>query len=250
MHMKVALVTGGGSGIGRETALLFSERGAAVVIADASLNGAEQVCDEIRSSGGRAVAVQADVRVEAAVEAMVACAEQTFGGLDYGVNNAGILGPSGVPLDDLPLTDWSNTIAVNLTGVMLSLKHELRAVRRRGGGAIVNVSSAAGLIATPLNPAYCASKHGVLGLTKAAAVAYATEKIRINAVCPGPVETELLAEMQRRREVSSSSLVAPVPLARKASAREIAECIVWLCSDASSYVVGHALSVDGGWVAL
>ena len=249
MSMKVAVVTGGGNGIGRECAMELARRNTAVVIADIDQSSAKSVSEEINACGGSSAYVRCDAASEADVRAMVECAQTEFGGLDYGINNAGVIGPSGVPVEDLSLDQWANAISVNLTGVMLAMKYEIPALRERGGGAIVNMSSAAGLVATPFNPTYCASKHGVLGLTKATACAYAKEGIRINAVCPGPVETELLGDMQKLRGVSSADVVSPVPLGRTASASEIAECVVWLCSDASSYVVGHALSVDGGWTA-
>lgn len=245
---RVALVTGGASGIGRATALAFARERANVVVADLQADAGEKVAAEIRALGADGVFAAADVTDEAQVEALVATALERFGGLDCAVNNAGVSGSPG-PLQATALADWSRTLAVNLTSVFLCMKHEIPALLARGGGAIVNVASGAGLIAVPYMSPYAASKHGVLGLTKTAAVENAATGIRINAVCPGSTDTPMLrATMDASPEVEKM-ILASAPGGRLGRAEEVAEAALWLCSDRASFVTGESMLVDGGAVA-
>jgi NAD(P)-dependent dehydrogenase (short-subunit alcohol dehydrogenase family) len=245
---KATLVTGGASGIGRATALAMAREGARVLVCDTDEAGGERVVAEIRGSGGTACFLKVDVTREADVEAMVKCAVSEFGRLDCAVNNAGITGGGGA-IPDLSLEQWSQTLAINLTGVFLCLKHELRVMRAQKSGAIVNMSSGAGVIAVPGLAAYCASKHGVLGLTKTAAVENARGGVRVNAILPGSTDTPMLAKAMSsdpklRKLIESSS-----PAGRLGLPEEIAEAAVWLCSDRASFVSGESMLVDGGSVA-
>jgi NAD(P)-dependent dehydrogenase (short-subunit alcohol dehydrogenase family) len=245
---KATLVTGGASGIGRATALAMAREGARVLVCDTDEAGGERVAAEIRGAGGAACFLKVDVTREADVEAMVKCAVSEFGRLDCAVNNAGITGGGGA-IPDLSLEQWSQTLAINLTGVFLCLKHELRVMRAQKSGAIVNMSSGAGVIAVPGLAAYCASKHGVLGLTKTAAVENARGGVRVNAILPGSTDTPMLAKAMSsdpklRKLIESSS-----PAGRLGLPEEIAEAAVWLCSDRASFVSGESMLVDGGSVA-
>lgn len=227
---KVALVTGGAAGIGRAIADLFAANGARVVTADLS-DKADILCD---------------VAKEAEVEAMVSAVIGRHGQLDIAVNNAGILGPLGKLLDDVDEAEWDRSMNVNLKGVFLCMKHELRAMTAAGGGAIVNLASVMGFLAAPKNPAYSAAKHGVLGLTKSAAVQYAGQGIRINAICPGMVDTGMAATIVA--EDALTDFPRPfIPMGRAAAPFEIAQVALWLASDASSYLTGEAIGADGGW---
>jgi NAD(P)-dependent dehydrogenase (short-subunit alcohol dehydrogenase family) len=240
---KSALVTGGASGIGRATALALAREGARVLVADCDGAGAEAVAKEIAAAGGVARARQTDVTQPAAVEAMVRAAVDAFGRLDCAVNNAGVTGtPAG--LHDVPFDVWERTIAVNLTGVFLCLQQELRAMRAQKGGSIVNMSSGAGAIGTPALAPYAASKHGVLGLTKTAALENAREGIRVNAICPGSTDTPLLGGFMSSSEAARKLILASTPCGRLGRPEEIAEAAVWLCSDRASYVSGESLFVD------
>jgi NAD(P)-dependent dehydrogenase (short-subunit alcohol dehydrogenase family) len=245
---KVALVTGGGSGIGRETALLFAAEGARVYVTDVDEGRARETVETIRAAGGTAESQRVDVTEEAQVDAMVRGCVERLGGLDCALNNAGVSGPAG-PLDQVSLGDWSRTLAVNLTGVFLCLKHEIPVMRGRGGGAIVNMSSGAGWIATPGLAPYCASKHGVLGLTKTAAVENARTGVRVNAVCPGSTDTPMLRGAMAQGEQVAAMIRASMPIGRLGRPQEIAEAVVWLCSDRASLVTGATMGVDGGSVA-
>jgi len=245
---KAALVTGGASGIGRATALAFAREGARVLVADTAADAGERVAQEIREAGGQACFQRTDVTQEAEVAALVKRALAEFGALDCAVNNAGITGGGGA-VQDLPLELWSRTLAINLTGVFLCMKHELAAMRARGSGAIVNMASGAGVIAVPGLAAYCASKHGVLGLTKTAAVENARSGVRVNAILPGSTDTPMLqaamgSDPKLRKIIESSS-----PAGRLGRPEEIAEAAVWLCSDRASFVSGESMLVDGGSVA-
>jgi NAD(P)-dependent dehydrogenase (short-subunit alcohol dehydrogenase family) len=245
---KAALVTGGASGIGRATALAFAREGARVLVTDTAAPEGEAVAKEIREQGGTAVFQRTDVTSEDEVVAMVLRAVQEFGRLDCAVNNAGVTG-RGAALADLSLADWSRTLSINLTGVFLCMKHELAVMRAQGAGAIVNMSSGAGVIAVPGLAAYCASKHGVLGLTKTAAVENARTGVRVNAILPGSTDTPMLeaamqADPKLRKLIETSS-----PAGRLGEPHEIAEAAVWLCSDRASFVSGESMLVDGGSVA-
>jgi NAD(P)-dependent dehydrogenase (short-subunit alcohol dehydrogenase family) len=245
---KAALVTGGASGIGRATALAFAQEGARVLVADTAEAEGERVVAAIREAGGIALFQKTDVTREPEVQAMVERAVRELGGLDCAVNNAGITGGGG-PIPELDLAEWSRTLAINLTGVFLCLKHELIAMRRQKSGAIVNMASGAGVIAVPGLAAYCASKHGVLGLTKTAAVENARSGVRVNAVLPGSTDTPMLqaamtSDPKLRKLIESTS-----PAGRLGQPQEIAEAVVWLCSDRASFVSGESMLVDGGSVA-
>jgi NAD(P)-dependent dehydrogenase (short-subunit alcohol dehydrogenase family) len=244
---KVALVTGAAMGIGRSSAQLFAREGAAVVVADIDDDGSRATVALIEDAGGRAAFVHADVSVKADVDAMVQFAVDTFGGLDCAHNNAGIAAPM-APLADFPDDAWDRTIAVMLTGVYLCMKAEIPRMLERGGGAIVNTASGVGLVAYPNQAAYTASKHGVIGLTKVAALDYGARGIRVNAICPGTARTPMVDSAIRHFPEFDEQLKALHPIGRIAEASEIAEAAVWLCTPAASFVLGVALPVDGGYV--
>jgi NAD(P)-dependent dehydrogenase (short-subunit alcohol dehydrogenase family) len=245
---KVALVTGAGSGIGRASALAFARAGARVVVSDVDEAGGKETADLVGDAGSEAVFVRADVTQGSDVEALVAAAVDAFGALDCAHNNAGISGPVAFTADLDPDTAH-RILEVNLFGVFLCLHHEIRHMLGAGGGAIVNTASGAGLGGVPAFPAYSASKHGVVGLTKSAAVEYARQGIRVNAVCPGPIETPMLEGILEGNEALERLFVQSVPMGRKGTPEEVAELVVWLCSPAASYMNGAAVPVDGGSVA-
>ena len=245
---KVALVTGAGSGIGRAAARIFAREGAKVAAADVNRASAEETVGMIREEGGEAFGLRADVSKAAEVESMVDAVVETYGRLDCAFNNAGIEGALASTADYTEV-DWAPVIAVNLTGVWLCMKYEIPRLLETGGGAIVNTSSAAGLLGAPRMPAYVASKHGVVGLTKTAALEYAKSGVRVNAVCPGVIDTSMVGRLKERRPRMFEKIVRGEPIGRIGRPEEIAETAVWLCSDAASFVTGHAMSVDGGIVA-
>ena len=242
---KVALVTGGGSGIGRATALKFGALGAKVVAADINEASAQATAQEIIELGGEAAAVEVDVANGKSVEAMVAFTVEKFGQLDCAFNNAGIEGEGGTVVDCTE-ENWARTIAIDLTGVWLCLKYEIPAMLAAGAGTIVNTASVAGLAGTPGLPAYGAAKHGVVGLTKGAAKEYASRGIRINAVCPGVIETPMVDRLASHMEGTREAFNKMHPIGRTGQPEEIAEAVIWLCSPAASFVTGHAMPVDGG----
>lgn len=245
---KIALVTGAGSGIGRATALVFTREGAKVVVSDIAVEGGEETVRQIEAAGGVAVFVKADVSKAADVEALVTRTVETYGRLDCAFNNAGIEG--GVkPTIDCTEEEFDRTIAVNLTGVWLCMKYEIQHMLSQGGGAIVNTASVAGLIGFPGLPDYVASKHGVLGLTKTAALEYAKSGIRVNAVCPGVIQTPMVERGAQLSPGFDEIAVSMEPVGRFGQPAEIGEAVVWLCSDAASFVTGHPMVVDGGLVA-
>jgi NAD(P)-dependent dehydrogenase (short-subunit alcohol dehydrogenase family) len=248
---RVALVTGASAGIGRATAIALSDEGAKVVVAARRSAQGEETVEMIRRRGGTAAFVRADVSKAADVEALVKQAVDTYGRLDMACNNAAIAGPHLVFTADFPEQDWDAVIATNLKGVWLCMKHEIRQMLKQKSGAIVNVSSVAGLVGGWFNSAYYASKHGVIGLTKAAAVEYAKDGIRINAVCPGTIRTQLAEQtmFKNKDHVSDIRQAALHPIGRIGTEEEVAAAIVWLCSDAASFVVGHAMAVDGGFLS-
>jgi len=248
---RVALVTGGSSGIGRATALAFSDEGAKVVVAARRKEEGEETAAMIRNRGGEALFVRTDVSKGEEVEALVSRAVEAYGRLDLACNNAGISGPHLVFTADFPEEDWDKVIATNLTGVWLCMKFEIRQMLKQKKGAIVNVSSVAGLVGGWFNSAYYASKHGVIGATKAAAVEYAKEGIRINAVCPGTIRSAMADQTMFKAKNADASLRqnALHPIGRIGTPEEVAAAIVWLCSDAASFMVGHALVVDGGFLS-
>jgi NAD(P)-dependent dehydrogenase (short-subunit alcohol dehydrogenase family) len=246
---KVVLVTGGASGLGEAAAGQLAARRAQVVVADLDAERGGRIVDRIRADGGEAVFQPTDVTREADVAAAVAAAVDTFGRLDGAINNAGTTGPS-ASTADYSLEDWNRVLALNLTGVFLGLKYEIPALLEHGGGAIVNTSSGAGLVGFAGLPAYVASKHGVIGLTRAAALEYVKAGIRINAVCPGSTRTPMLEGFMGGDPAIERAMAQSAPIGRLAHPDEIAAAMVWLLSDAASFVVGHAFAVDGGAVAM
>jgi NAD(P)-dependent dehydrogenase (short-subunit alcohol dehydrogenase family) len=245
---KVALVTGASSGIGRATALAFAEEGARVMVADVSTDGGEEAVRVIRSRGGEASFVKTDVSRAHDVEAMVAKTLKTYGRLDCAFNNAGIEGTM-ASVVDCTEANWDRIIATNLKGVWLCMKYELPKMVERKRGAIVNTSSIAGLVGFQGLCAYDASKHGIVGLTRTAALEFAKQGIRVNAVCPGAIETPMLDRLEKDQPEVQKSVLASEPVGRVGKPEEIAAAVLWLCSDAASFVTGQALAVDGGWVA-
>lgn len=241
---KRYIVTGGASGMGREAALLFAGRGAKVTIADMNEDAGAQTVAEIKAAGGEAVFVRTNLTVEDEVKHLVDSAVSAFGGLDGAFNNAGIIGPA-ESLIDLSFENWQKVIAVNLNAVFLSLKYELTYLIENGGGAIVNTISTAGRFGYPNLPAYVASKHGALGVTRQAALDYAPLGVRINAILPGSTETPLAAAALEDPEIAAAAAKAQ-PIGRLGQPSEIAELAAWLISDASSFVVGADFYIDGG----
>ena len=246
---KVALVTGGGSGIGRATALAFAREGAKVIAADVGVAGGEETVRMIKNAGGDATFVKADVTQAAEVEALIARAVATYGRLDCAHNNAGIGSPVRAFTAEYTEENWDRVIAVNLKGVWLCMKYELPQMLRQGGGAIVNTASVAGLIGLRNSSAYVASKHGVVGLTKTAALEYARSGIRINAVCPGYINTAMVERSIGGDSQRQAQIIASEPVGRLGNPEEVAEAVVWLCSEAASFVTGHTMCVDGGYMA-
>lgn len=245
---KVALVTGAASGIGRATALAFSREGAKVVVADVQVEGGQETVSMIEKAGGEAIFVKTDVSKSSEVEAMVKKTIEAYGRLDYAYNNAGIEGDT-APTADCTEDNWDRTININLKGVWLGMKYEIPEMLKQGKGAIVNCSSVAGLVGFLGIPAYTASKHGILGLTKTAALEYAKTGLRINAVCPGVIRTPMIERFTRGDDQAEAQLTAMEPIGRVGEPEEIASAVVWLCSDAASFVTGHSMVVDGGLVA-
>jgi NAD(P)-dependent dehydrogenase (short-subunit alcohol dehydrogenase family) len=243
---KVAFVTGAASGIGREAALAFGREGVRVVVADVSEQGNEETARMIEAQGGRALHVRCDVTRAAEVKAALDKAVEAFGRLDFAFNNAGIEPRTPAPTADYDEEEWNRIIDVDLRGVFLCMKYEIPLILKQGGGAIVNTSSGAGLIGIKGSPAYTAAKHGVIGLTRAAALDYAAQNVRINAVCPGYIETPMMTRFTGGTAEGRAKVVSEEPIGRMGRPQEIANAVLWLCSDASSFIVGHALVVDGG----
>src|SRR5215472_16777455 len=244
---KVAIVTGGNSGFGQATSLAFAREGVRVVIAARSQKKADETLRMIDEIGGKAAFIPTDLTEANQVEALVGGTVAIFGRLDFGVNIAGIGGVM-VPTTDYPEKVFNEVIAINLTAVWLSMKYELRQIVKQGwGGAIVNMSGTFGLIGAPNIAPYSATRHAVLGLTKSAALEYVKQGIRINAVCPGACKTPMLDAATGGSSEVEAQWASFMPIGRLGTPVEIAEAIVWLCSDNSSFVVGHALAVDGGW---
>ena len=243
---KVALVTGGSFGIGKATAIEFAKRGARVVVVDWIEDSA--TLNEIKELGGTATFFKCDVSKSSDITQMIDQTIKKFGRLDFAVNNAGIEGAN-APTHECTEENWDKTININLKGLWLCMKAEIPLMLKQGKGAIVNVASIAGLIGFPGLPAYVVSKHGVIGLTKTAALENAKEGIRINAVCPGVIKTQMIDRVTGKDKIVEKQYEDMEPVGRMGTPEEVAEAIVWLCSDASSFVTGHAMNVDGGWLA-
>lgn len=246
---KVALVTGAGSGIGRAAALAFAEEGAKVVAADVVPEGVEETVRMIKEAGGEAVSIKVDVSKPQQVEAMVTSAVDTFGRLDCAFNNAGVEVETGAPAYQHSEDGWDKTIAVNLKGVWLCMKFEIEQMLKQGGGAIVNTASIAGLTGRG-GIAYAASKHGVVGMTKVAALENATLGIRVNAVCPAAIDTPMVKHAMSMGPEIKEYIENMHPVGRIGQPEEVAQAVLWLCSDAASFTTGHAFPVDGGMMAL
>ena len=244
---KVAIVTGGSSGIGKATAIAFAREGAKVVVASRREKEGQETVKQVQSAGSEGFFIKTDVSKETDVSAMVEKTIATYGHLDYAFNNAGIE-QIPTPLVEQTEETFDQVMDINVKGVWLCMKHQIPQMLVSGGGAIVNMSSIAGMIGAPGLPIYVASKHAVLGLTKSVALEYAKEGIRINAVCPGMIETDLLDRVFANQEVKER-LIAMHPIGRVGKPEEIAEAVVWLCSDKASFVTGQSLPLDGGYVA-
>ncbi len=245
---KVAFITGGAAGMGLAAVKAFAEEGAAVAIVDNNESAAKSVANELLNAGHTAIAVRCDVSDEAEVEAAVDATVSAFGSLDAAFNNAGIQSPA-TELPDLRTEEYRRILRVNLDGVFFCMKYELLQMRKLGAGAIVNNSSLGGLVGVPGRAAYHATKHGVLGLTKSAALEYAERGIRINAVCPGIIDTPMVSGMLKNETGVMQEMMRDVPARRLGTATEVANAVVWLCSSKASFVTGQALAVDGGYTA-
>ena len=243
---KVAFVTGGGSGIGRATALAFARAGASVAVADVSEKGNKETARLIEKESGQALAVKCDVSRSDDVQTVLNNIIGAFGRLDFAFNNAGIEPKNPAPTADYDEEEWNRIIDIDLRGVFLCMKHEIPLILKQGGGAIVNTSSGAGIIGIKGSPAYTAAKHGVIGLTRAAALDYAPQNLRINAVCPGYIATPMMDRFTGGTPEGRGKVISEEPIGRMGRPEEIAATVVWMCSEAAAFMIGHALVVDGG----
>jgi NAD(P)-dependent dehydrogenase (short-subunit alcohol dehydrogenase family) len=246
---RVAMVTGGGKGIGLACARALAKNGLAVVIGDLDAEAARTAAESIRVEGGRAVSSRSDVTVAADARALVELAMSEFGRLDCAINNAGITLPP-IEMAEIPDEAWDRLFAVNVTGVRNCMRAEIAQMRRGGGGVIINMGSTLGVVGARHSAAYVASKHAVVGLTKAAALDYAKSSIRINAVCPGPVQTAMMYVHLEANPALIEETRATMPSGRFVETEEVAGAVVWLCSPAAGGLFGHALVIDGGWTAI
>ena len=242
---KIVIITGAGSGIGKATAIHFAKYGATVVVSDINLEKAKEVAAEIVTNGGKALPIKANVAKFEEVENLIKQTVVDFGKLDVLVNNAGI-GPSFLRTHESTLRDWERVIAVNQTGVFYGMKVALAQFLEQGYGNIVNIASLAGLKASPNNISYSASKFAVVGMTKSAAMEYATKNIRVNAVCPGYTESALLNQLLNAKPEMDAILKSVIPMKRYGKASEIAEAVVWLASDNTKFITGQTITLDGG----
>jgi NAD(P)-dependent dehydrogenase (short-subunit alcohol dehydrogenase family) len=245
---KVAFVTGAANGIGRAAALAFAREGVSVVVADRSEPGNQETARMIEEAGGRALTVQCDVSRADDVKAALQRTIETFGRLDFAFNNAGVEQPI-MAAADITEGEWDRIVDINLRGVFLCVQHEIPLLLKQGGGVIVNTSSGAGVKGIAGQAAYCAAKFGIVGLTKAAALDYAKSNIRVNAVCPGIIETPMMDRFSGGTPEGRERVIAQEPVGRMGRPEEIAAAVVWLCSDAAAFVVGHAMVIDGGQTA-
>jgi NAD(P)-dependent dehydrogenase (short-subunit alcohol dehydrogenase family) len=243
---KVAFVTGAASGIGRAAALAFTREGASVVAADVSEQGNQETARLIEEQGGRALALRCDVTQAKDVKSALAKTVEAFGRLDFAFNNAGIEPRKAAPAADYDEEEWNRIIDINLRGVFLCMKHEIPLILKQRGGAIVNTSSGAGIIGIKGSPAYTAAKHGVIGLTRAAALDYAAQNLRINAVCPGYIDTPMMDRFTGGTAEGRAKVIAEEPAGRMGKPEEVAAAVIWLCSDTAAFTIGHALVIDGG----
>ena len=246
LEKKTAIITGGGSGIGRSIALLYAREGANIVISDIDEKGGKDVVAEIKKAGGKAIFVKANTARPEENEAVVKAAVSEFGGLHIAVNNAGIGGPISTT-GDYPIAEWDKVISINLSGVFYGLRYQIPAMLASGGGSVINIASILGKVGTKGSPAYVASKHGVIGLTEAAAVEYADKNIRINSIGPGYIYTPLLKKSLD--EATMKTLEGMHPMGRLGEPEEIAELALWLASDKASFVTGAYYNADGGYLA-
>ena len=242
---KVAFVTGAANGIGRAAALAFAREGANVVVADVSEQDNQETARMVEELGARALAVRCDVTRAEDVKAALDKTVETFGGLDFAFNNAGVEQPI-MPAADITEEEWERIIDIDLRGVFLCMKYEIPLLLKQGGGAIVNTSSGAGVKGIAGQAAYCAAKFGIVGLTKATALDYAKSNIRVNAVCPGIIDTPMMGRFSGGTPAGRKRVIAQEPVGRMGKPEEIAAAVVWLCSDAAAFVVGHAMVIDGG----